>query len=404
MLKPEKRRLLIRVYNTLANRIGFGQKLDFDQIIRKSRTNTNLHDFGSDFNEASLRNLILSANDEARLHPFGILMIKEKLISQLENRLWAEYWFKKYPEILDQEVLPVVLITGLQRTGTTKMQRLLSGHPEARPLLSWEALYPAPLEDINETGKRISRTKRNEKAVSWISPTFQSIHPIHSEQPEEDVLLLDVHFMSSSMEAILNVPSYAHWLSEQKHEGAYLYELKLLKLLQWQKRGKFWVLKSPHHLEYLHLIRSVFHDVKIIWMHRPVEDSIPSFLSMLYYSRAMFSAEVEKQAIIEQWLPKLTKMLKSGLDFKRQHPNEITDVFFDDFLDSENKVMEEIQESIPFISKKFTQETKNIEMKYVSKHKYNLQDWNLNFNDLDKVFNFYHKEVFHSVDKKSGND
>ncbi len=404
MLKPEKRRIPIRAYNALANAIGFGQKLDFDQIISKSRANTSLHDFGSDFNEASLKNLIKSANSEARLHPFGVLMIKEKLISQLENRLWAEYWFKKYPEILQQEVLPIVLVTGLQRTGTTKMQRLLSGHPEARALLSWEALYPAPLGDINETEKRISRTRRNEKAVSWISPTFQSIHPIHTEQPEEDVLLLDVHFMSSSTEAILNVPAYAHWLSEQNHESAYLYELKLLKLLQWQKKGKFWVLKSPHHLEYLYLIRKVFPDVKVIWMHRPVEDSIPSFLSMLYYSRSMFSAEVEKQAIIDQWLPKLSKMLETGLDFKLQYPNEVIDVFFDNFVASENRIIDEVIAHIPFISGPFTQEIRNSQSKYMSTHKYNLRDWNLNINALHKKFNFYNKEIFHPVGKKAGND
>ena len=88
-------------------------------------------------------------------------MIREKLTGQLENRLWVEHWFKRHPEILEQEVLPILLITGLQRTGTTKMQRLLSAQKGARALLSWEALYPAPIKTINESEKRIRRTQRS---------------------------------------------------------------------------------------------------------------------------------------------------------------------------------------------------------------------------------------------------
>ena len=402
MLRPEKRPFPIRIFNILVAAAGIGKRLDFDKIVRKARSNTGLLDPGADFNETSLRKLIKSINSEAQLHPFGVLMIREKLISQLENRLWAEYWFKKYPEILEQEVLPVVLVTGLQRTGTTRMQRLLSAHPEARSLLSWEALYPAPIGNKAETTKRISRTKRNEKAIRWISPTFQSIHPIHVDQPEEDVLLLDVHFMSSSAEAILNVPSYASWLADQNHEEAYQYEIKLLKLLQWQKGGKFWVLKSPHHLEYLDLIKEIFPFLKIIWMHRQIENCIPSFLSMLYYSRSMFSAKVKKEAIVEHWLPKLSKMIGSGLVFRQKYPGEITDVFFEDFLKSEGDTVNEIINGVSYISSQFPRNDSIVDT-YLSKHKYSLYDWQLNVTELNDRFKFYHQAIFEQTNVKNRN-
>ncbi len=331
-------------------------------------------------------------------------MLKEKLISQLENRLWAEHWFRKYSEILEQELLPVVLITGMQRTGTTKMQRLLSGYPESRALLSWEALYPAPLGEKDESEKRISRTKRNEKAVRWISPTFHAIHPIHTHVPEEDVLLLDVHFMSSSLEAILNIPSYANWLSQQDYEQAYLYEIKLLKLLQWQKGGKFWVLKSPHHLEYLPIISRLYPEVQIIWMHRPIEECIPSFFSMLYYSRSMFSSNVEKQAIISQWTQKLTSMLRAGLDFRSENQGKIIDVSFGDFLKSESDVVGSIVNQIPFIQSNDLILEDNNKQRYVSKHKYSLKDWGIDLHDLHEQFDFYHNEIFKNSNLKYRNE
>lgn len=394
MLKPERRPIPIQLYNTFAKTTGIGTQLDFDKIIRKARRNTGLIDLGSDFNENSLRQIIESANEEAQLHPFGVLMFKEKLISQLENRLWAEHWFKKYPEILDQELLPVVLITGMQRTGTTKMQRMLSELPGARALLSWEGLYPAPIHNKHETKKRIGRTNRNEKAIKWISPTFHAIHPIHTHEPEEDVLLLDVHFMSSSVEAILNVPGYANWLSQQNHEEAYRYEVKLLKLLQWQKGGKFWILKSPHHLEYLDIIDRIFPQLEIVWMHRPIEECIPSFLSMLYYSRSMFSSMVDQKAIMVQWLNKLEVMLQSGLEYRVNNPGRIGDVFFSDFINSGKSVFRNIFNNIQSLPEELSIKTKGNGNKYVSKHKYSLADWNLSIEYLSERFGFYHQEIF----------
>ena len=121
MIKPESRPWPIRLYNTIVPT----RKLQVDGLLKTAYRHTGLKDLGSDFNDEALQVLVRSINDEARLYDFGTLMIKEKLIGQLENRLWATHWFKKYPQILDQEVLPIVLISGFQRTGTTKMLRLL---------------------------------------------------------------------------------------------------------------------------------------------------------------------------------------------------------------------------------------------------------------------------------------
>ena len=394
MLQPENRPFPIKIFNLLGRSFGTGVELSFEKIINKARKNTGLNDFGGDFNDQALSVLIDSICNEAGLHPFGRLMIREKLISQLENRLWAEYWFKKFPEILNQDVLPIVLITGMQRTGTTKMQRLLSALPGARALPSWEALYPAPVGEATETNKRISRTKRNERAVKWISPVFQSIHPISAHKPEEDVLLLDLHFMSSSSEAIMHVPSYANWLSAQDHTEAYLYESKLLKLLQWQRGGKYWILKSPHHLEYLGVLTKVFPAIRIIWMHRPIEDCLPSFFSMLYYSRAMFTNSPDKKSIVDHWMNKLVNMLQGGINYRATHADKILDVLFDDFLRSEPDVITKISHELNIPKHDSNGENQDVKERYISKHRYELSDWDVDIHELYRRFDFYHRAIF----------
>lgn len=390
MLSPEKRPFFIKSYNQAAIFLGLNGDLNFDKLVQKSRKNTGLIELGTDFNDDALKILVKSINEEAQLNPFGKLMISEKLIGQLENRLWATHWFNKYPETLEQSVLPIVLITGLQRTGTTKMQRLLSGLAGARGLMSWEALYPAPIDKSNETNKRIGRTQRNEKAVKWISPTFQSIHPIHADQPEEDVLLLDVHFMSSSSEAIMHVPSYANWLDLQNHNEVYAFERKLLLLLQWQNSGKFWVLKSPHHLQYLDQFANVFPETQIVWMHRPVEKCIPSFLSMLFYSRCMFSDNVDQEVIKSHWLQKLVDMMRSGINFRSDFSDKIIDVSFDHFMENEKLVLSDIVSKIACIDpEQQWPEDKSEDRKYTSKHTYRLEDWSIDHADLNVQFSEY---------------
>jgi hypothetical protein len=373
---------------------GSGAELSLDKLLKKARSNTRLFDLGNDFNEDALKILVKSINEEAALHPFGRLMIKEKLISQLENRLWAEHWFKKFPDILSQEVLPVILITGMQRTGTTKMQRLLSAFPGARALQSWEALYPAPIGEAAETSKRLRRTRRNEMAVKWISPVFQSIHPISTDKPEEDVLLLDLQFMSSTSEAIMHVPSFANWLSAQDHTEAYLYEKKLLKLLQRQRGGKYWVLKSPHHLEYLDVFTNVFPDTRIVWMHRSIEDCLPSFFSMLYFSRAMFAHEPDKKAIVDHWMNKVINILQRGIHYRAAHADKVIDVFFEDFLKSETDVIWKIDQAFNLTMANDRREMQMEGDRYMSKHRYNLEDWDVDKDELYLRFDFYHKSIF----------
>lgn len=388
MLKPEKSSLPIRLYNRGFKFFGISQKLEFERLIKKARDNTGLNDLGKDFNDEALKNLIKSINEEAKLHPFGRLMIKEKLTGQLESRLWAEHWFSKHPEILEQEVLPVLMITGLQRTGTTKMQRMLSMQQGARALMSWEALYPAPIGNVKESSKRLKRTRRNEMVVKYISPTFHAIHPIYANQPEEDVLLLDIHFMSSSSEAIMHVPGYASWLEKQDHMQAYEYEKKLLKLLQWQRNGKFWVLKSPHHLQYLHQFSNVLPNSRILWMHRDIRDCIPSYLSMLYYSRNMFVSDVDKDVLKSHWLKKLSLMLQGGITYRNSNPERIVDVQYDKFMLREDLMIAEILGD--FLGDKLHAfEVTEGNNNHSSNHQYRLKDWDLETELLHSMYSDY---------------
>jgi len=379
--------------------LGAKSNLNIDDLIKTARKATGLHDLGNLFWDEPLRRMLDSINNEAQLHPIGQFITRQRIINLLSVRLRAEYYFKKYPEILEQELYPVMLVIGLQRTGTTKLQRLLASDPENRSVLSWEALNPAPIKGDDKTGKerkKIAKTSVN--ALKYMSPGFFAIHPIEYDAPEEDVLLLDVSFLSQTAEATMHVPSYASWLEEIDQSVAYEYMVRLLKLLQWQRPAKRWVLKTPHHLEFLDLVNKHFGDVQYIWTHRSIYECVPSFLSMVSYSRRLFSNHVEPKQVARHWVRKNGYMLSKALEFHEanNHIARFTDVPYQNLVDNSLEVLkriygdrqEQISEELVAIFGKSNQE--NPQGKY-GIHKYELSDFGIDKSYIDQFTMTYQK-------------
>ncbi len=176
-----------------------------------------------------------------------------------------------------------------------------------------------------------------------MAPGFFSIHPVEYEKPEEDILLLDTTFLSTTPEATMHVPSYAAWLERTDQSYAYQYTVRLLKLLQYQRPAKRWVLKSPHHMEFLDLAKKHFGRVHFIWTHRNILESLPSFISMVAHSQTIFSDHVSPDRVARHWVKKTGYMLSKGIEFRKTNPGaEFTDVFYKDIVASPMSVLGEL--------------------------------------------------------------
>lgn len=372
--------------------LGTKTKLEKDDLIKTARKATGLSDLGNYFWDEPLDRMLYSLNEEARLHPVGRFITRQRLINLLAVRLRAEELFKKHPEILEQELYPVMAIIGLQRTGTTKLQRLLASDPDNRALSSWEALNPAPINGDRLDGReRIKIARTSEKALKIMSPGFFTIHPVEHLAPEEDVLLLDISFMSQTAEAITHAPSYASWLETIDQSSAYEYMVRMLKLLQWQRPGKRWVLKTPHHLEFLDLASKYFGNPQFIWTHRDVYECIPSFLSMVSYSRVMFSKQVKKHEVAEHWVKKNGLMLSKALAFHEQnnHVAKFTDVAYQQLVEDTPGVLRKIyadrNEEISLALERIFMDANNNNPKgKYGSHHYSLADFGIDKNYIDK--------------------
>ena len=383
--------------------LGTHIRLDKDTLIQAARKATGLTDLGKDFNDEPLERLLWSVNHEAGLHPVGRFITLERFKSLLAIRLRAEHYFKTVPAILEQELYPAWIIIGLQRTGTTKLHRLLAADPDHRVIPSWEVINPMPLTPpLNplpmrggerlppDVRKRIRIAKTSVKAVEWMSPAFFSVHPIDAMQPEEDILLLDVSFMSTTPEAMMHVPSYASWLERTDQSPAYEYYVRLLKFLQWQRPAKRWVLKTPHHLEFPHLIEKHFGKVRFLWPHRTLYESVPSFLSMVTYNHMMFGKDTEIGWIAEHWVRKTGYMLEKALEFRKtgSHNDLFVDIWYKDLVGHAMKELEEIYRMngglTPELVSRFEQHEKEHPYRKYGTHSYSLGDFGLTETDIDE--------------------
>ncbi|MCP4438056.1 MAG: sulfotransferase [Aureispira sp.] len=385
---------LVRAYNRLVK----NKPIDYKQLIKSVQKSVAYTNFGASDYEKRLELLCQSINDEAQLHAFGVFANKERLKGVLKNRLRAIQLFEEHPEVLQENIQPPIIIAGLQRTGTTFLQRLLAADENNRALLSWEALNPIPLKGKNEEKKRIKQALIGQKALRYLSPVFFSIHPVEFDSPEEEILLNDISLLSAIPEATMNVPSFSKWVAAQDHGIAYDWMIKMLKVLQWKKAPKTWVLKTPQHLEYMDVVAKKFPESVIIHTHRHPTECIPSFCSMVYHSRKIFSKEVNPMEVANHWVTKNISMLKHTMQVRKNNPNlKIIDLYYQDLvkdpIGSIKNIYSQIGRSWDAIVEASLQQAtvRNKKNKY-GRHEYKMENFGLTNESINNDFSFYLNE------------
>jgi len=315
------------------------QAFELESILAEARDKTGLDDFGDDSFREPMERLLRSLEEEAALSPTGRAMQRARVVGLLVNRLRAEDHFKRFPEILEEEIREPLVIVGLARTGTTMLHRMIAADPRIISLLWWESRNPAPFPELGDDGRdpRIVDAEAEVAAMIEGAPDLVAMHPIEAEQPDEEIMLLEHSFFSTNPEAFVNVPSFGAWLDEQDQTPGYVYLEKLLQLLQWQKKrtggtGERWVLKTPHHLGFVDLLFKVFPDVRIIQTHRDPVQTIPSLASLIHAIRILGSDEADPRVAGRQWSDRMSRALHRCMEVREAHEDRFIDIWFQDAM------------------------------------------------------------------------
>jgi Sulfotransferase family len=247
-----------------------------------------LDDFGADddnYREA-LGVLLDSYQREADFTPLGSKMSRFFLRGALVARLLSEAAWKQYPQHADVPIERPIFVTGLPRTGTTALHRLLGADPAHQGLEMWLAEYPQPRppREIWEDNPVYRQLDAQFAQHHNENPEYMGLHYMTAGEVEECWQLLRQSLHSVSYETLAHIPSYAQWLSKQDWTPSYRRHRRNLQLIGLNDVEKRWVLKNPSHLFALDALMATYPDALVIQCHRPAETIMASMCSLAQHT------------------------------------------------------------------------------------------------------------------------
>lgn len=255
-----------------------------DDLHESASRLVGLDDFGPDDDNyrEGLAVILDSYQRDADLTPFGSKMSRVYLRGALAARLVAQAGWKQYPHYADVPVQRPIFVTGLVRTGTTALHRLLTADPSHQGLQMWLAEFPQPRpprETWNENPV-FARLNAQFEQHHVENPEYMGLHFMSADEVEECWQLLRQSLHAVAYETLAHLPTYALWLADQDWTPAYQRYRRNLQLIGLNDAGKRWVLKNPSHLHALDALMATFPDALVVQCHRPVETIMGSMCSL----------------------------------------------------------------------------------------------------------------------------
>ena len=298
-------------------------------VLDEARRETGLADFGDPGFREGLGVLLETYERTARFDARGRADHHRRVVTLLCARLRVVDALRRHPEVRGRAIRSPLFVTGLPRTGTSALFQLLAADPAARPLLTWEAIHPYPLEGLAPDAPD---PRRGASGSLWIDESFENIHHVGPDLPEECVLLLSQDFCDPQMGIEVLMEPYASWFQAQDLRRTYAYYADLLRLLDWQRPGERWLLKSPVHLWGLDVLLETFPDACIVLSHREPLDCVASYCSMIAFlmrARGAFDPMALGPSVLEYLARSLERALAAR---DRADARRFVDVDYRDLL------------------------------------------------------------------------
>jgi hypothetical protein len=315
----------LRLADAAASMLGLlGRPMDAEALLTRASNETGLTDFGDDNFLEPLRTLLSSFSSEAALGLIGAAATRWDVTRFLVNLLRMRDAERRDAGIAQEEIQQPIFITGLPRSGTTFLHRMMMVDPRNRAPLVWQTIHPYPDLGLRSGARdtRIARVARSLRLFEYLAPEFRALHPLDATSPQECSEINAHVFRSMRFDSNYHVPSYRQWLDAdiERHMPAYRFHKSFLQHLQHQMPagGSQWVLKCPEHIFALRAIKAVYPDARLVFVHRDPVKVLLSVAKLTEVLRLPFSRHVDRKIIgrdeSARWLDGTRRMMDAGDD------------------------------------------------------------------------------------------
>jgi hypothetical protein len=215
----------------------------------------------------------------------GLMGLHANFKRFLVNRLRWEADVEKHPEILEEDVSDPIVVLGLPRSGTTKLQRFLSADPHVQTTPAWAMFNPAPFpgEAPGNPSQRIAWANEMMAAVTNTGETYQIMHEFDALEADETSFIPLAQF--DNVMQFITTPDYPHleWTRSVSRAPSQAYLKEMLKYLQWQdggKRERVWILKNPGNTGEVAEMLQVFPNATFVISERDLYKTMASSMRM----------------------------------------------------------------------------------------------------------------------------
>lgn len=324
----------MRVLNTIgrlapADRID-RFRLDEATVRDEAMHRVGMRDFGDQSFIEGLDALLGSIGTDMEPHLVGQIALRQAIVDALVNRLLLTHERRHRPHLFQAPLRAPIIVTGLHRSGTTHLHRLLAQDVDSHAPPYWQLI--APIVPPGSVDNRRERARRSLAVRTAMMPDLSRMHSIGADTPEECFYLTASSFQSVFFWSMAPVTGYLQWYLRSDRTQKYREYRAWLQILQAQAPGKRLVLKAPEHLGALEALLGAVPEAEVVHIHRDPVTAYASYLSMAKTTQSLTVADLDVHRTAETSLDLFASELRALARARATHGDRIHDVDYTDVV------------------------------------------------------------------------
>lgn len=252
-----------------------------ERFSRSACRATGLDDFGDPYYRTGLRVLLRALRRDTRLTSIGRMLLKRCIVLALEQRLMMQQARKTEPGLFASPLLAPIIITGMPRSGTTFLHRLLAVDETMRAPTLRELIEPVARQPGLRRGLRDLRLDIELWVMRFFNRELDARHFTRADAPEECMFALVLTFRTILPWTLAPVHSYLDWYARADRRQKYREYRDILVLLQRRDPRRRLLLKAPDHLGALSELVAAVPEALIVVCRRDPAVALTSFNSLI---------------------------------------------------------------------------------------------------------------------------